>query len=273
MTFVRQSICAYAALALLVALGTFSQVTHADDPPGVEELHSIPVLNPANTKPTTSAEPHGPSPSAAGSHPSCDHPQRSFTDPFFKDVHTIVLSIGVIYKPLEVEECRKQPAECTQMSKNGGLFSRSPEFLRALHDPSRGYPEALYPEALEAVFRPLIETNWLPYLDRDPLCNVPKLTVFSADFAPLFSNALVDYENNKHKAESAPDALTVSLNVTVDEKLAQHIAVVTYTVSRSTGYSQSHLIAAISLPDTANEEISRIIHDFAEHTVRLPDSH
>ena len=261
---------------MLVAAGAFCTPTKADNPPGVEELRSIPTLNPANTTPGTSGEqsskPQGPSSPPLEQPSSCTTSQRNFTNPLFTDVHTIVLSIGVIYKDLEVAECRKHPAECDQMSKNGGLFNRSPEFLQALRDQSRGYPEALYPEALEELFRPLIEKNWLPYLPRDQRCGQSKLAVFSADFAPLFSNALVEYQKNKRKAESAPDALTVSLNVTVDDKLSQHVAVITYTLSRSTS-SQSQLIAAISLPDTANQEISRILKDFAEHAVRPPDSH
>jgi hypothetical protein len=205
--------------------------------------------------------------------PKITPPQQAI----LKNLQHILLSIEApYYKDLEAKECQKDRKSCVHFAQSG-RSGRRPEFDQALQSKSTGYPEPLYPENIEAIFRPLIERQWLPLVLRDQQCHPSTVAAFAIDKLPLYSQEVPQYQKRWLDAINTPDTLTVKITVDVIDKLGQHVAVVTVGLYRAgtcyDSYANANFgfhVTAISLPGVSNSDLTFALTAFAESAIQRP---
>jgi hypothetical protein len=191
----------------------------------------------------------------------CNFTQLDNLMPLYSNLKSVNLYVDFPRDLQYALECRGREEECAQSklrpkTKNAATFI--PREITRLKDLSSGYPEALYPDNLAKVARPVITDLFAPVLARDSSCTAPEPTMlypYSIETFPLTGGA--------------PDVLNLTLAVTLVETTKPHIVVLTFTTVRQGNaiYHRPRVLATAIPLDLPPDAISKSFQFFMRNTV------
>ncbi|MEZ0223046.1 MAG: hypothetical protein ACAH83_00705 [Alphaproteobacteria bacterium] len=123
--------------------------------------------------------------------------------------------------------------------------------LRVLVDPryiDKAYPQTLSPENLLSFFRPVVEENVMPFVQRDSQCHQPELRV-----------------NRAADVITKLGILTITIQLEIFDQMKPRMAVLSASVYRPdvSGAYVDALPRAIPIPlDISHNEITLLLHGF-----------